>query len=54
MSDYSEICLALERQLRTVFEKANQKNFKEAIDEAQFLDALSGNLIKELRNQLGK
>ena len=54
MNDYSEICTALQRHLRTVYELANQKKFKEAIEEAQFLDALSGNLIKELRNQLGK
>ena len=51
MSDYSEICLAIERQLRTIFEKANQKKFKEAIEEAQFLDALSGLLVQELKKQ---
>ena len=47
MKDYSEICLAIERQLRIIYEKANQKNFKEAITEAQFLDALSGLLVQE-------
>jgi hypothetical protein len=48
MKDYSEICIALHRQLRTIYELANQKNFKEAITEAQFLDALSGLLVQEL------
>ena len=54
MSDYSEICIALQRQLRIISDMANQRKFKEAVEEAQFLDALSGNLIKELRSQLGK
>jgi hypothetical protein len=54
MNDYSEICLALQRQLDSIFDLANQKKFKEAIDQAQFLDALSGSLIVELRNKLNK
>jgi hypothetical protein len=54
MSDYSEICLALQRQLDSTFDLANQKKYKEAIEEAQFLDALAGNLIVELHNQLRK
>lgn len=48
MNDYSEICIALQKQLRTIFELANEKNYKKAVKEAQFLDALSGLLVQEL------
>lgn len=54
MQDYSDLCIALQQQLRSVFNKANEQKYKEAIDEAQFLDALSGLLIQDLRNKLGK
>jgi hypothetical protein len=48
MKDYSEICIALHKQLRTIYELANEKNYNKAIKEAQFLDALSGLLVQEL------
>jgi hypothetical protein len=48
MKDYSEICIALQRQLRTIYELANKNDYKNAIKEAQFLDALSGLLVQEL------
>jgi hypothetical protein len=48
MKDYSEICIALHRQLRTIYELANENDYKNAIKEAQFLDALSGLLVQEL------
>lgn len=51
MTDYSEICTALQRQLRTVYELANEKNYNKAMKEAQFLDALSGLLMQELKKQ---
>ena len=54
MSDYSDLCIALQKQLRMVFESANSKQFDKAIKEAQFLDALSGLLVQELRNKQGK
>jgi hypothetical protein len=34
-----------------VFESANEKKYDKAIKEAQFLDALSGLLVQELRKQ---
>jgi hypothetical protein len=48
MKNYSEICIALHRQLRTIYELANKSDYKNAIKEAQFLDALSGLLVQEL------
>jgi hypothetical protein len=48
MSDYSELCIALHRQLRTIYELANKNDYNKAIKEAQFLDALSGLLVQEL------
>jgi hypothetical protein len=48
MKDYSEICIALHKQLRTIYELANENDYKNAIKEAQFLDALSGLLVQEL------
>jgi hypothetical protein len=51
MSDYSDLCIALQKQLRMVFESANEKKYDKAIKEAQFLDALSGLLVQELRKQ---
>ena len=48
MNDYSELCIALQRQLRTIYELANEKSYDKAIKEAQFLDALSGLLVQEL------
>jgi hypothetical protein len=48
MKDYAEICIALHRQLRTIYELANENDYKNAIKEAQFLDALSGLLVQEL------
>lgn len=51
MNDYAEICTALQRQLRTIYELANEKNYKKAMKEAQFLDALSGLLVQELKKQ---
>jgi hypothetical protein len=54
MNDYSELCIALQKQLRMVFESANEKKYDKAIKEAQFLDALSGLLVQELRKKQGK
>jgi hypothetical protein len=51
MSDYSDLCIALQKQLRMVFESANENKYDKAIKEAQFLDALSGLLVQELRKQ---
>jgi len=48
MNDYSELCIALHRQLRIIYELANENDYKNAIKEAQFLDALSGLLVQEL------
>jgi hypothetical protein len=48
MNDYSEICIALQRQLRNIYELANENDYKKAKKEAQFLDALSGLLLQEL------
>jgi hypothetical protein len=54
MSDYSDLCIALQKQLRMVFESANEKDYKKALKEAQFLDALAGLLFQELRKKQGK
>ena len=51
MNDYSEICLALQRQLRSIYELANRGKYDKAMKEAQFLDALSGLLVQELKKQ---
>lgn len=51
MKDYSEICIALHKQLRTIYELANKNDYKNAIKEAQFLDALSGLLVQELKKK---
>jgi hypothetical protein len=51
MNDYSELCIALQRQLRSIYELANEKSYDKAIKEAQFLDALSGLLVQELKKQ---
>ena len=51
MNDYSEICTALQRQLRTIFEKANQKNFKEAIDDPGAVDMGVGGVLGGASNK---
>jgi hypothetical protein len=51
MNDYSEICIALQKQLRNIYELANRSNYDKALKEAQFLDALSGLLVQELKKQ---
>jgi hypothetical protein len=51
MNDYSDLCIALQKQLRMVFESANENKYDKAIEEAQFLDALSGLLVQELRKK---
>jgi len=51
MNDYSEICIAIQRQLRTVYEMANEQKYDKAMKEALFLDALSGLLVQELKNK---
>ena len=54
MNDYSELCIALQKQLRMVFELANKKDYGKAIKETQFLDDLSGLLTQELCKKQGK
>lgn len=51
MNDYSEICIALQRQLRSIYELANRGNYNKALKESQFLDALSGLLVQELKKK---
>ena len=51
MNDYSEICIAIQRQLRNIYETANRGSYDKALKEAQFLDALSGLLVQELKKK---
>jgi len=54
MTDYSDVCTAINHTIRTAYELANEGKIKEALEEARFLSALATQLEEALKKELGK